>query len=110
MKIESIKKSSDFSKAYKKGDSKVHAFLVLYQCPNQLTSFRIGISVSKKVGNSVVRSRVKRLVKEVCRLNAGGLKPGNDYVFVARVRMKDATYRDVEKSFFRLMDQQKVKK
>lgn len=110
MTIESIKKNSDFTKAYKKGDSKVHAFLVLYQCPNQLETYRVGISVSKKVGNSVVRSRVKRLVKEVCRLNTQGFKNGQDYVFVARVRMKDASYKDVEKSFFRLMDLQKVKK
>lgn len=105
MTIESIKKNTDFAKAYKKGVSKVHAFLVLYRCSNGLPHYRIGISVSKKVGNSVVRSRVKRLIKEVCRLNTQGFKPGYDYVFVARVRMKDATYNDTFKSFSRLMDQ-----
>jgi len=110
MKMESIKKNTDFSRAYKKGDSKVHAFLVLYRSFNQLPTYRVGISVSKKVGNSVVRSRVKRLVKEVCRLHPEKFVQGYDYVFVARVRMNKATYKDVEKAFFKLMDQQKERK
>ena len=109
MSIESVKKSSDFSKVYKRGESKVNPFLVVYQTPNAMDSFRIGISVSKKVGNSVVRNRTKRLIKEVCRLHTGYFKSGYDYVFVARVRMKDASYEDVRRAFLKLMSPLKHK-
>jgi ribonuclease P protein component len=45
---------------------------------------RLGVTVSRRVGNAVVRNRVKRLVREVFRLNAAWFAPGRDYVVVAR--------------------------
>ena len=66
--MESLKKNEDFSKCYRTGRSYVNRDLVLYVCGNDLNRNRVGISVSKKVGNSVVRHRITRLIRESYRL------------------------------------------
>ena len=103
MTILSLKKNSEFLKIYKKGISKVNKFLVIYFLKNDLGENRIGYSVSKKVGNSVVRNRVKRLMKESYRLNSDNLKKGYDIVFVARVRMSKADFKTTEKNMLTLL-------
>ena len=50
---ESLKKNRDFQQVYKRGTSKANRYLVMYVLPNQHMMNRLGISVSKKVGNSV---------------------------------------------------------
>ena len=65
---ESLKKNHQFQFVYKYGKSYANKYLVMYVKENGLDKNRIGISVSKKVGNSVVRHRVKRLVRECYRL------------------------------------------
>ena len=67
--MESLKKNEDFRKCYRTGRSYVNRDLVLYVCGNGLGRNRIGISVSKKVGNSVVRHRITRLIRESYRLH-----------------------------------------
>ena len=67
--MESLKKNDDFRKCYRTGKSYVNRDLVLYVCGNDLGRNRIGISVSKKVGNSVVRHRITRLIRESYRLH-----------------------------------------
>ena len=59
---------------------------------------KVGISVSKKVGNSVVRSRTKRLITENYRVKEQNLIKGYDFIFVARTRIKDKSYQNVEKA------------
>ena len=71
---ESLKKNRDFQQVYKRGTSKANRYLVMYVLPNQHMKNRLGISVSKKVGNSVVRHRITRLVRESYRLNESLLK------------------------------------
>ena len=93
---ESLKKSKDFQNVYNKGNSYANRLLVMYVLENHTDKNRLGISVSKKVGNSVVRSRSKRLIYEAYRLNYHELKQGYDYVFVARSAIKDKKYSDVE--------------
>jgi len=63
---------------------------------------RVGISVSKKVGKSVVRSRVKRLISEAYRLNKSNFTEGHDFVFVARTSISGKSYKDVEKAMLGL--------
>ena len=58
---ESLKKNRDFQQVYKRGTSKANRYLVMYVLPNQHMMNRLGISVSKKVGNSVVRFYCARL-------------------------------------------------
>ena len=99
--IYKLRKNAEFRLVYKKGKSYANNLLVLYVFPNKknkddnnIPYNKLGISVSKKVGNSVVRSRSKRLIYEAYRLNYH--KPGYDYVFVARSAIKDKKYSDVE--------------
>ena len=97
-----IKKSKEFSSVYKSGKSVADKYFVLYYRRNKLDYSRIGYSVSKKVGNAVVRNRIKRLLKETYRLNFDDFKIGYDFVFIARVRAKDIEYIEVEKSMKKL--------
>ncbi len=98
MKLNTIKKNDDFVRVYNKGKSIVGVYVVMYSLKNDSDDFRIGITVSKKVGKAVVRNRVRRLIKETIVSNIGLFKPGYDYVFVARVRAKDKSFVDIEKN------------
>lgn len=119
--MESLKKNADFKNCYENGKSYVNRDLVLYLCGNGLGKNRIGITVSKKVGNSVVRHRVTRLIREAYRLHEDRLDvsvcaqktrserslstligQGWDLVFVARVRASEADYFRIEKSLLHL--------
>ena len=99
---ESLKKNQDFQNVYKKGKSNANKYLVMFIVENNLDKNRIGISVSKKVGNSVIRHRLKRLIKESYRLNEAVFKSGFDIVVVARTTAKDRTYRDIESALLHL--------
>lgn len=95
-------KNREFSKVYQQGRSKADACLVLYFLENGTDGKRLGISVSKRIGNSVVRSRVKRIIKEAWRMQEAHLRDGYDYVFIARVPSKDKKSTDMEISIQRL--------
>jgi ribonuclease P protein component len=100
---ERIKKNSHFRFIYGRGKSHSNEYLVLYIFKNNKNINRVGISVSKKVGKSVVRSRVKRLIKESYRVNKPLFKKGYDNIFVARVKSSKANYHEIEKSIILLM-------
>lgn len=93
---ESLKKNRDFQAVYREGKSYANRYLVLYMKENGLDRNRLGISVSKKVGNSVVRHRITRLVRESYRLHEDMFNSGLDMVVVARVNAKDREYQDIE--------------
>ena len=98
----SLKKNRDFQRVYKQGTSYANRLLVMYILENGTDENRLGISVSKKVGNSVVRHRVARLIRESYRLNEGFFQRGLDIVVVARVQVKGRSYQDVERALFHL--------
>ncbi|PHV70622.1 ribonuclease P protein component [Sporanaerobium hydrogeniformans] len=106
---ESLKKNFEFRVVYKKGRSFANRYLVLYKYRNNKGINRLGISVSKKVGNSVVRSRVTRLVRESYRLNEEIInKDGWDFVIVARSAANGATYQEISSSLLCLLKQHKA--
>ena len=102
MKIYRIRKNVEFRNIYRRGKSLSNQLLVLYVYKNGKNINRRGISVSKKVGSSVIRSRVKRLINEAYRLNEVGLKTGYDFVFVARASSKDKSYKEIETAIINL--------
>ena len=99
---ESLKKHKDFQHVYKKGSSYANKYLVMYVLETDGDDIRIGISVSKRVGNSVVRHRFTRLVRESFRLNRDKLKSGRDIVVVARAAAKDKSFDRIERAFLHL--------
>ncbi len=104
----SLKKNEDFKAVYKTRRSRADSLLVLYVKKNDLEINRIGISVSKKVGNSVVRHHLTRLIREVYRLHEDMLSSGLDMVVVARTGAKEASYHDIENSFINLASLQHI--
>ncbi len=107
-----LKKNIEFRIVYRRGKSFANDILVLYVLKNNKNKDKdnslynkVGISVSKKVGNSVVRSRSKRLILENYRIKQNNInKKGYDFVFVARTKIKDRSYHDVEKAMDNLFN------
>jgi len=96
-KLVTLRKNSEFSRVYGRGKSRANPVLVMYVHENGRDYNRIGVSVNKKVGKSVVRNRVKRLIKEAYRKYADTVRQGYDLVVVARSDAANNEYRDIEK-------------
>lgn len=99
---ESLKKNRQFQFVYRNGKSYANKYLVMYVKENGLGINRIGISVSKKVGNSVVRHRVTRLVRESYRLHENVFNSGLDMVIVARPGAASVGFAEIESALLHL--------
>lgn len=93
---EVLKKNRDFQSVYKKGRSYANKYLVMYVKENGTEKNRIGISVSRKTGNSVVRHHLTRLIRESYRLLEADLRTGYDIVVIARVSAKGKKFADIK--------------
>jgi ribonuclease P protein component len=107
---ESLKKYGDFQRVYRKGTSFANRYLVMYVLPAGTQRNRIGISVSKKVGNSVVRHRITRLIRESYRLNEEKFVEGMDIVVVARTGAKERSFFEIESALLHLGKLHKIMK
>ena len=99
---DSLKKNDDFKNVYKNGKSYANKYLVMYVLKNSGECNRLGISVSKKVGNSVVRHRVTRLVRESYRLHENIFNSGLDIVVIARNSASSVSYHEIESALLHL--------
>ncbi len=99
---ESLKKNHQFQFVYKNGKSRANKYLVMYVKENGLGMNRIGISVSKKVGNSVVRHRITRLIRESYRLHENVFNSGLDMVIVARPGAASVGFYEIESALLHL--------
>lgn len=101
-KSDSLKNTQQFNNVYKSGKYYANKYLVMYVLENDLSTNRIGISVSKKVGNSVVRHRLTRLVRESYRLHEEMFNSGLDIVIVIRKDAALMTYAKIESAVLHL--------
>ena len=107
---DSLKKNRDFQNVYKKGKSYANRYFVMYVLKNGTETNRLGISVSKKVGNSVIRHHLTRLVRESYRLHEDMFNSGLDIVVIARSTAKNISYHEVESALLHLGRLQKILK
>lgn len=100
--FEKLRKNSEFQKVYKSGKSKVNRYLVMIVVKRESGPNRYGFSVSKKVGNSVVRHRVTRLLRESVRKHDAQLLTGYNIVIVARNTAKDRNFEEIDSALCHL--------
>lgn len=105
---ESLKKNHQFQFVYQNGKSYANKYLVMIIKENGLGKNRLGISVSKKVGNSVVRHHVTRLIRESYRLHESVFNSGLDIVVVARSTAADVGYFEIESALLHLAKLHKI--
>src|SRR4051794_27074509 len=93
-----LSRSAEFERVYRQGRSKANRYLVLYAFPraegDDADGPRLGLSVSRKVGGAVDRTRVKRCLREAFWAEAERLPDSADYVVVARPDARELTERD----------------
>ena len=108
--FQKIRKNIEFLNVYRHGKSYANKYLVMYVLSNKLDENRFGITVSKKVGNSVVRHRTTRLIRESIRLQESNILTEYDIVVVARKATKDKKYQDIESAFLNLCKRHNILK
>ena len=99
---DSLKKNRDFQNVYRKGKSYANKYLVMYVLKNETEENRIGISVSKKVGNSVIRHHITRLIRESYRLHEDMFNSGLDIVVIARSTAREVGYHEIVSAMLHL--------
>lgn len=91
----SLNRNNDFRRLYNRGKTFVHPYLVIYYFKNRLEINRLGITVSKKIGNAVVRNRVRRIIKAAYFLCEEKMPLGYDFVIVARKQAANIKSTDI---------------
>jgi len=107
MKFGRLKRSWQFAKIYKEGGRYSNELFTIYVLPNGIQETRLGLTVTKKVGISVQRNRIKRLIREVLR-SLNGIASGSDLVIVARKSAVDLKYSQVYDSLKELLNRARL--
>lgn len=103
-KLEKIKESYIFRRAYKKGKSLVSPYVVVYMLKNRRNNIRLGITAGKKIGKAVARNRAKRVIFAAFRQILPQIPMGYDYVIVARTRILTVKSTAVAESLLKLLN------
>lgn len=97
-----LRKNEDFRIVYRKGRSYWNRNIGLYMMKNNLDNSRIGFSITKKIGNSVVRNRTRRRIYEIYRKNFDCIKEGYDIIIIPKKNVVDITHRELESSMLHI--------
>ena len=95
--------SSEFERVYKQGTAYRGKLFSVHAFPNELGTLRLGLSVSKKVGNAVIRNSLRRRLREIFAGFAPGSGSELDLVVSARPPARDASFEDLQKEFSRAL-------
>ena len=107
MEYGKLKRSWQFSRVYKEGHKHFGNLFVLCVLSNNTQETRIGLTVTKKVGTSVQRNRIKRVIREVFR-SLKGIAPGNDLVVIAREAAVNLKYSEAQDSLIHLLHRARI--
>ncbi|HOE56977.1 MAG TPA: ribonuclease P protein component [Bacillota bacterium] len=108
--LQKLRKNYEFKKVYNEGKYYVDKYVVMYIIKNNAAFNRIGFSVSKKIGNSVVRNKIRRQMKEIYRGFANNTKSGHDIVFTARAGIGSVNFSVIENSMITILKRAKLQK
>lgn len=100
--IVSLKNNIEFQEVYKIGNRYANKYLIMYVLENNQPVNRIGFSISKKVGNSVVRHHLARLLRESYRLHKKVFSSGLDIVIVVKQSASMCSFKDIESALLHL--------
>lgn len=109
-KVYSLRKNIEFKKVYRHGKNYWNRNLILYVKKNDYGYNRVGYSITKKVGNSVVRNSIRRKLKEIYRLNVQNLNSGYDLIFIPKKNTVDITYQELESAMLHILKISGMKK
>lgn len=98
-----IKNNLEYKSVYNCKNSVSDYNLVLFLKKNNLGCNRFGFTAAKKIKKAVTRNIIRRRLKEIVRLNEYKLKEGYDIIFMARVNAAESDYKNLEKSFNKLI-------
>ena len=101
-RVVTLKKNKEFSFVYRRGKPSGTKNILCLCAKSRFGGLRVGFVVSKKVGNAVVRNKVRRRLKEIARLRPELFSPGRDYIIIARPSAARISYREMEKELERL--------
>lgn len=92
----------EFKKVYSGGKNYWNKYLILFVRKNNLNYTRIGYSISKKVGNSVVRNKIRRRMKEIYRLKLNKIKEGYDIIIIPKRNAVNISYLELESAMLHI--------
>jgi ribonuclease P protein component len=99
-----LRKREDFNRIYRHGRSFANSqFVVYWRKQTEQGCFRLGVSASSKLGGAVVRNRLRRMVKEIVRLNAGKLQVEYDLILIVRKPALNIAYKEMEGSVLHVL-------
>ena len=103
-----VKREKDFKAIFKEGTSFANRKFVVYQLENQKNHFRVGLSVSKKLGNAVTRNQIKRRIRHIIQDAKGSLVKNVDFVVIARKGVETLEYAEMEKNLLHVLKLSKI--
>lgn len=103
-----VKREKDFKAIFKDGTSFANRKFVVYQLGNQQNHFRVGLSVSKKLGNAVTRNQIKRRIRHILQSVKGSLVEHVDFVVIARKGVETLEYAEMEKNLLHVLKLSKI--
>ena len=94
-----LRNREDFNRIYRGGKSFANGQFVVYWSKQKAAEpFRLGVSASKKIGNAVMRNRMRRMVKEIVRHLEDRVRPHTDFILIVRKPATAMSYKEMEKS------------
>ena len=103
-----VKREKDFKAIFRDGTSFANRKFVVYQLEKQQNHFRVGLSVSKKLGNAVTRNQIKRRIRHILLSVRERLADNVDFVVIARKGVEGLDYAEMEKNLLHVLKLSKI--
>lgn len=98
-----LRKRKHFNYIYKNGESRFSSVLQMVFIKNKIKPFKVGFSVSKKIGKSVVRNKVKRRLREIVRAYTNNINQNYNYIFVAKKGIEEKSFEELKQEVKNLL-------